>query len=197
MFIRTRINRQPVLVEEYVRVHARQGTLGDGRRRMESSERISFSIRRKVHERAGKKCEGCFKIILLKHMRAHHLRRFVDGGTASLNNLACLCKPCHKLLHDQWPKQTGRWHTIEPSKIPRKHRDYIKWVFDWRRFAPNASGAGNVSVAEPGRTIEYRWERKQWRSRVTQPKRINSIKHGRRLLMLLRKSLKKKVGGVA
>jgi len=149
-----------------------------------------LSTRRRVYERAHKRCEGCRKHIRsLQQMNAHHLRRFIDGGLTRISNLACLCKPCHRLLHERWPIQKLRWHVIGPNEIPRKHQKELSWVFKWNSFIRDSRasiwGRAHVWDRLGVQFTEYRWKRGVWRYRICRTKRMRSIKQGRRLMNLL------------
>lgn len=182
-------------IEESIRVYPVVGTLGDARRHVKSSERISLTTRLRVYERAEERCAICSRRLSLKQMEAHHLRRLVDGGRCSMKNLVCLCRPCHKLLHDRWPRVVSRWRPIKRMAIPKKHRQYIQWLFDWKNFASSGSGEGRVSVGEQGRIVEYKWRRQEWYRRVNRPKSIRTIAEGRQLLTRHKRELKRRRRG--
>ena len=153
-----------------------------------SEERVLASLRRNVYERAQKRCEGCRKTISIQQMNAHHILPFVQSGVTSLNNLACLCKPCHRIVHDRWPIWNGQWHRVQAGKIPIHHQQYIKLVFSWKEFPEEGVEGCEVSVPESGWGTEYHWDGEEfWRYRIYRNKRLRSIKEGRRLLKLLLK----------
>ena len=55
--------------------------------------------RRKLHERAGGKCEHCGRELDYHDMQLHHVVPASMNGTNNPNNLMCLCPECHHLIH--------------------------------------------------------------------------------------------------
>ena len=55
--------------------------------------------RRKLHERAGCKCEYCGRELDYHDMQLHHVVPASMNGTNNPNNLMCLCPECHHLIH--------------------------------------------------------------------------------------------------
>ena len=55
--------------------------------------------RRKLHERAGGKCEYCGRELDYHDMQLHHVVPASMNGTNNPNNLMCLCPECHHLIH--------------------------------------------------------------------------------------------------
>ena len=55
--------------------------------------------RRKLHERAGGKCEYCGRELDYHEMQLHHVVPASMNGTNNPNNLMCLCPECHHLIH--------------------------------------------------------------------------------------------------
>jgi len=56
----------------------------------------------------------------------HHLKHWVDGGPTRLENLALLCRPHHRLVHEEgWRLERGhdgRFELTPPGKIPAAAR---------------------------------------------------------------------------
>ena len=55
--------------------------------------------RRKLHERAGGKCEYCGRELDYHEMQLHHVVPASMNGTNNRHNLMCLCPECHHLIH--------------------------------------------------------------------------------------------------
>jgi hypothetical protein len=148
-------------------------------------ERFIPSLRRKVYERSLGRCEGCHRRISPQQMNAHHLRPFSAGGATSLSNLACLCKSCHILVHEQWPIRRGVWRNLPPGKMPREHREYLKRIFSWEKFPPAGESSGNATLRDfrgVGGFTEYHWQRERWRYRIWRNRRPRSTKEGRTMM---------------
>ena len=146
-----------------------------------SQARIIPSLRREVYDRSQGQCDGCRRRISIQKMNAHHLRPFAAGGTTSFNNLASLCKRCHKLVHRHWPIQKGHWRNLRPVKVPRKHQKYLKWIFSWEKFPPAGDSCGSASVQDfnTSELTEYKWQCERWRYRICRRRRPRSTKAGR------------------
>ena len=151
------------------------------RRHLARNPGVATPPRREVYDRSEGRCEACGRSISMQQMNAHHLRPFSAGGTNSLNNSACLCKGCHKLIHRHWPIQKGRWRNLRTVKIPRKHRGYLKWIFSWKKFPPTDNSCGSASVQDftSGDLTEYKWRRGRWVCRICRGWRPRSTKAGR------------------
>ena len=56
----------------------------------------------------------------------HHLQHWVDGGPTSLENLALLCRPHHRMVHEEgWAlqrKRDGRFELSPPGRVPAAAR---------------------------------------------------------------------------
>jgi hypothetical protein len=153
----------------------------------ERGARISLSTRLTVYQRAGRHCEGCGKYLSLARMNAHHIRPYGwSGGSNTTRNLCCLCKPCHRWIHEHWPLQRSQWHRFGVKLIPDKHRDFLVWIFDWTEFPPiKSSGYSSLLNIKPGHYIQYRWKGKRWERRKWRNRPVRSITSGLRLMRRL------------
>lgn len=57
--------------------------------------------KRQRHEETGGKCEQCGKETDISDIDGHHVDRHADGGATDMDNLANVCKTCHKDLHSK------------------------------------------------------------------------------------------------
>lgn len=145
-----------------------------------SQTRVLPSLRREVYDRSLGRCEACHRRISMRQMNAHHLRPSSAGGATSLNNMACLCKSCHILVHEKWPIRKGIWRSLQPGRMPTEHQKYLKRIFSWERFPPEDScgSASLVDLRGIGGFTEYRWQREHWRHRISLRLRPRSAQEG-------------------
>lgn len=79
-------------------------------------------------------CEGCGFQPALDAMRwsvlhIHHIRRAVDGGDDSWENLLILCANCHSTAHWLFPQRIGEYSsTPTRSKLLKALSDPAGWL---------------------------------------------------------------------
>ncbi|HVS44199.1 MAG TPA: DUF222 domain-containing protein [Candidatus Dormibacteraeota bacterium] len=60
---------------------------------------VSTALRRALHVRDGFcRVPGC--PVPARYTHAHHVEHWIDGGPTTLDNMACVCGPHHRRLHD-------------------------------------------------------------------------------------------------
>jgi Domain of unknown function (DUF222)/HNH endonuclease len=97
-------------------VHDADGTvLAVGRR----ARKASPALRRAVRERDSYRCRfpGCES----RRVDLHHIQHWANGGPTSLDNLLCLCRRHHTIVHDRRYIVTasGQFHTRDGKIIPQ------------------------------------------------------------------------------
>ncbi|MBX2839364.1 MAG: HNH endonuclease [Gammaproteobacteria bacterium] len=91
------------------------------------SRSIPTGIRRALHVRDGGVCQfpgcGCSK-----HLQAHHVVHWANGGETSLDNLVELCHYHHKLVHEggySLNRRDGKWQFFNADGLLVTHQPIV------------------------------------------------------------------------
>jgi hypothetical protein len=101
------------------------------------SRTVPHWLRRAVRERdRGCRFPGCTQV---RHVDAHHIHHWADGGETSLDNLVLLCRHHHRLVHEEgfgcertdgggvvFRHPSGR---VLPEHVPLERGDYLRIAF--------------------------------------------------------------------
>lgn len=60
---------------------------------------VKPSLRRAVWLHAGRRCQACGRALRLRSIQAHHVKPLIEQGSDGLDNLVCLCVPCHTVTY--------------------------------------------------------------------------------------------------
>ncbi len=60
---------------------------------------VKPSLRRAVWLRAERRCQACGRALRLRSIQAHHVKPLIEQGSDELDNLVCLCVPCHTVTY--------------------------------------------------------------------------------------------------
>jgi hypothetical protein len=118
-------------------VHDANGTiLAVGRRTRTPSPALRRAVRDRDHYRC--RFPGCQS----RRVDLHHVRHWANGGETSQDNLLCLCRRHHRIIHDKGYIITpaGQFHTREGKLIPHS--------------PPLPRGAGDITTSHPA-AISY------------------------------------------
>ena len=105
---------------------------------------ITKNTRKFIYSRSGHKCEKCCKPISEYEFELHHIIPRSMDGTNNRHNIMCLCKDCHRLIHEnpvvahelinkmlaEHPEvvKEGESKIFETIKEKRKRKTLLSWA---------------------------------------------------------------------
>jgi hypothetical protein len=76
---------------------AEQNRFASGPRKGRRNKGVKPQLQRAVWLAAKRRCRACGKRLSLRKASTHHIEPVARGGRAGLENLICLCVPCHEV----------------------------------------------------------------------------------------------------
>jgi len=132
---------------------------------------IAESIRQRVRERAGNRCEYCLshQAYVMGRLQIDHIQPIVKGGSDNIENLCLACALCNQY---KWTKT----HGIDPATgqqtalfHPRQHiwSEHFTWRVEGEEIGGlTACGRATVSALslnnELARVVRRNWIRAGW-----------------------------------